>query len=504
MKKCIAVSLFSMACTLAVCAHAAEPNPATQRWWSHVQALANDGMRGRDTGSAEHRRAQEYVARQLEKQGLQPAGERGFFQSVPLHAYRLRIDRSRAELETASKAQRLRWLRDITVTPALGLPNTVSGRLIFAGSDNAANIDTTGAIVVRLTPPRLVLGPPVPPPPIGAVAILGVDSIEGPEPSRWPAQNAVSMALAETGIAKLEGAPTLRINPKSADKLFAGSGHRYQELLQLAASGKPLPSFALNGKLKLRMEFDARELRSDNVVAILPGADPRLASQHIVLSAHIDGYGIGTPWGKDRIYNGAFDDAAYVATLLDFVAQLKSSGTKLRRSLLLTSFTGEEKGLLGSRYYAQHLTVPRERLVANVNLDQLRPIFPLHTLTMHAVDDTTLGATARIIAAEMNIRIQSDPEPLRNLVRRSDNFPFMQLGVPATGFIFGYAPGSSDEAIYRRWYQDRYHTPLDDLEQPWDPEAAAKFNEFFARFVTALANADDAPRWNAGSAYAPR
>ena len=166
--------------------------------------------------------------------------------------------------------------------------------------------------------------------------------------------------------------------------------------------------------------------------------------------------------------------------------------------------TGEEKGLLGSRYYTTHVTVPREQLVANVNLDQLRPVFPLHTLTMHALDESTLGDTAKQIAASMNIRIQADPEPLRNLMRRSDNFPFMEIGVPATGFVFGYQPGSADEVAYRRWYADRYHTPLDDLSQPWVPEAAAKFNDFFGRFVTALANADEAPRWKPGSQFSQR
>jgi Zn-dependent M28 family amino/carboxypeptidase len=224
----------------------------------------------------------------------------------------------------------------------------------------------------------------------------------------------------------------------------------------------------------------------------------------VVLSAHVDGYGIGEPWGRDNIYNGAFDDAAYVATLIDFAEKLRASGTALRRSLLFTVVTGEEKGLLGSRYYTQHLTVPQQQLVANINLDQLQPVFPLHTLTMHALDESTLGDTARQVAAAMNITIQADPEPLRNLMRRSDNWNFMQLGVPATGFIFGYAPGSSDEVAYRRWYADRYHTPLDDLSQPWVPDAAARFNEFFGRLVTALANADEAPRWKPGSEFAPR
>jgi hypothetical protein len=385
-----------------------------------------------------------------------------------------------------------------------GLPAVIAGDLVFAGSDNGSSVDTAGKIVVRLNPVRLVAGPAQPAPPAAALAVIGIDSAIGPEPNRWPAQYAVSMVLSDASFPALQGPIRLRFNPQFADLLLEGTGHTYQELVGLAASGQLVPSFAINASLRLAPVFETRSLTSDNVLGVLRGSDPVLSTEHIVLTAHIDGYGIGEPWNGDDIYNGAFDDAAYVATLLDFAATLLESRTRLRRSLLFAVVTGEEKGLLGSRYFTTHLTLPRSALVANVNLDQLRPVFPLHTLTMHALDDSTLGDTARQVAGPMGIRIQADPEPLRNLMRRSDNFPFMQIGVPATGFVFGYESGTPDEAAYRRWYQDRYHTPLDDLSQPWVPDAAAKFNEFFARFVTALANADEAPRWKPGSEFAPR
>ncbi len=500
----VAVGAVSAALALSVTIHAVEPDAATRRWWSHIQALAADDMRGRDTGSAEHRRAQEYVARHLERNGLVGAGEQGFFQNVPLRSYRLRADRSSAGITRNGQTRALKWLRDIVVTPATGLPNALKGGLVFAGSDDAAGLELAGAIVVRLNPVRLVPGPPAPPPPKGAAAVLGIDSLLGPEPTRWPAQYAVTMVLADAALPAAQGAATFRFNPASADVLFEGSAHTYKELVDLAAAGKPVPSFVLGGTLSVALDFEATTLASDNVLAVLKGSDPTLSSQHIVLTAHIDGYGLGEPWGNDNIYNGAFDDAAYVATILDFVETLRESGRRLRRSLLVAIVTGEEKGLLGSRYYTKHLTVPREGLVANINLDQLRPIFPLHTLTMHAVDESSLGETARQVAGGMGIAIQPDLEPLRNLMRRSDNFPFMEIGVPATGFIFGYKSGSTDEVAYRRWYEDRYHTPLDDLSQPWVPEAAARFNEFFARFVTALADADTPPSWKPGSQFAPR
>lgn len=485
-------------------ARAVEPDAATKRWWSHIVALANDSMRGRDTGSPGHRMAQEYVVRQLERNGVQPAGEQGFFQSVPLRSLRLAGERSSAVLAIFGRERPLAWLRDIAGPVATGLPASLSGPLVFAGTDNAAGLPVEGAILVRLNAPRLLGLPAAPELPAGVVASLGIDSVLGPEPSRWPAQNAIAMTLADGDLPRAQGVPAFRLNPASAEALFEGSGHAYKEVLELATAGKPVPSFELKGRLVLTMAFEESTLASDNVIGVLPGSDPALAGQHIVISAHIDGYGLGTPWGNDAIYNGAFDDAAYVATLIDFAERLRESGTRLRRPLLFAIFTGEEKGLLGSRHYTKRPTVPREKLAANVNLDQLRPIFPLHTLTMHSVDDSTLGDTARGIASGMGIAIQKDPEPLRNLVRRSDNFPFLEIGVPATGFVFGYKPGTSDEVAYRRWYQDRYHTPKDDLDQPWVPEAAARFNDFFAKLVTTLANADAAPAWKPGSAFAPR
>ena len=302
-------------------------------------------------------------------------------------------------------------------------------------------------------------------------------------------------AAANAGLA-------LRFNPESADLLLEGTGHTYQELLALRDAQKPLPWFAIPGTLKAQMKFESRDLTSDNILAVLPGSDPALAQEYVVVSAHLDGYGIGEPWGTDNIYNGAFDDAAYVATLIDMAERIHESKTKPKRSILFCVVTGEEKGLLGSKYYTAHLTIPKEQLIADINLDQLRPIFPLHTLTMLALDESSLGETAKQVGAAMDVKIQPDPEPERNLLRRSDHYNFMQIGVPSTGFIFGYVPGTPDEAAYREWYAKRYHTPLDDLNQPWVPDAAAKFNDFFNKLVATIADAPERPHWKPGSSFA--
>jgi hypothetical protein len=395
----------------------------------------------------------------------------------------------------------LEWLRDITFTAASDAPTSLKGELVFLGSD-PQNVDVNGKVVVQLRATAGAGRRTAPEKLEGAVAMLTIDSTTGPEPPRWPAAYSVSMRLQNDPLPKAPRPVAFRFNPADAEKLFVGSGHSYQELTALAEAGKPLPTFAIPAFFDATMRFETRNLSSDNIVASLPGSDPELSKQYIVVSAHLDGYGFGEPWNGDRIYNGTFDDAAYVATLIDVSEKLHSSRTHLKRSVLFCVFTGEEKGLLGSKYFTSHLTIPREQLAADVNLDQLRPIFPLRILTTLAIDESSLGETARQVAGEMGIRLQPDPEPQRNLLRRSDHYNFMQIGVPAIGFIFGYEKNSPEEVIYRRWYAQRYHSPADDLKQPWDPAAAAKFNDFFDRLVIQLANGPERPFWNPRSAFA--
>jgi Zn-dependent M28 family amino/carboxypeptidase len=309
------------------------------------------------------------------------------------------------------------------------------------------------------------------------------------EPARWPAAYARTVTIADKPPRGSGGFPVLTASLTAADAML-GDPH---QPLALDGGRQVAAPFAAGARMQVTFRVSHRDYTAKNVLGVLPGRDPKLAAEHLVLSAHLDGYGYGEPVRGDSLYNGALDDAAYVGTLIRFAD--KHRGKPLRRSVVFAAFTGEEKGLLGAHWFVDHPTVPKASIVADINLDQLRPLFPLKILTELAVDQTSLGASARAVAAGMGVRIQPDPEPERSLLTRADHWPFMQAGIPGTGFIFGYTPGTEAERRYREWYEVRYHRPQDDLGQPMDFEAAGKFNRFFYALAEKVADADEKPVW---------
>jgi Zn-dependent M28 family amino/carboxypeptidase len=277
------------------------------------------------------------------------------------------------------------------------------------------------------------------------------------------------------------GFVTLSLRAGALRTVLAGSGQDADSLIAAGSAGRPLPSFDPRDRLRATFTIARRTLRSPNVLGILPGTDPTKADEAIVLTAHLDGYGYGTAVDGDSLYNGTLDDAAYVALIVRLLERRNG------------------KGLLGSRWLLAHLPVTRARIAANINLDQLRPLFPLELLTVHALDDTSLGDDARAVAESLGIAVQHDPEPERGLLQRTDHWPFLQAGIPATNFVFGYRPGTESERIYRQWYREGYHTPKDDLRQRIDWKAAADFNRFYYALVARVTGQDAAPAWKAGS-----
>jgi hypothetical protein len=496
--------LLASAAVLAACAHVAT-QPAgtdseTKAWWAITGDLSSDAMEGRDTGSAGYERAADYVERRLASAGLKPAGENGSWrQTVPLKEVRVETDGTRFDIARADGSRgALSFLHEISIRASRALPATLDAPLAFRGYCSAAEMgaDMQGKVAVCFGGRRA--GVPGAGERVkaaidaGAVGLINVDDPGFTiEPARWPDAYARSISFRD----EADAASDLAVMRLRSDKLAAvieGSGQDATAILAAGAASKPLPTFAIPARLQAAFALSTRELASDNILALLPGTDPQLAKEIVIVSAHLDGYGYGEAVDGDTLYNGAFDDAAYVATLVRLAEQRAGQGFK--RSVLFAVYTGEEKGLLGSTWFSEHLTVPKDDLAAVINLDQLRPLFPLKILTMHAIDMTSLKSNVDRVASGMGIEIRADMEPERNLIRRTDHWPFLRQNIPATNFVFGFDAGTEAERRYREWYQVRYHRPQDDVSQPIDFKAAADMNTFFYRLTEDVANDPVRPR----------
>ena len=291
------------------------------------------------------------------------------------------------------------------------------------------------------------------------------------------------------------------MNPASAEKLFAGSGHTFAEIAALGKDRKPLPRFPLAVSVEVKTQVEVTRLESANVVAKLPGSDSALKNEYVVLSAHIDHVGIGEPINGDKIYNGAMDDGSGSALVLDMAASFKKNPEKLRRSILLVLVTGEEKGLLGSKYFAAHPTVPAKSIVADVNADMFLPIVPLKIMTIQGLDESDLADRAREIAQSMGVKVQADPEPERNVFIRSDQYNFIRHGVPSVMMDVGAEKGSPEQKVFKDWLTQRYHAPSDDINQPVDLAAAAKYEEITRALLINVANDPQRPSWKPQSFF---
>ncbi|HLO05011.1 MAG TPA: M28 family metallopeptidase [Terriglobales bacterium] len=494
-------------------------------WWEHIKVLAADNMEGRDTGSPGLKKAEAYVVGQLKSAGLQPAGVKGYYQPVKFVSRQLVEQESNAALLRHGKAEPLTLGEDAIFSTRVDLAPEVEAPLVFVGYglsvpendfDDLAGLDLKGKVAV------LISGSPSQIPsalsahhqtaaerwkPFFAAGAVGIVTIPNPASMDVPwsriALNRLhpSMDLAGSEFSETDGEKlALYFNPAHADKLFAGSGHNFQELAELAKDRKPLPHFPLIASIRARARLKTKVVMSSNLVARLPGNDPLLKNEYVVLSAHIDHVGIGEPVNGDRIYNGAMDNAAGVAVLLDVAASLKRHPEDLKRSLLFVFVTGEEKGLLGSKYFAAHPTVDPKSMVADINVDMFRPLVPLNLLTVLGLAESDLGDVARQVAESDGVSVQPDPQPLRNVFVRSDQYSFIRHGVPA--LAMDVAPSTPEQKqMFQDWLTHRYHAPSDDLDQPVDLAAAGKYEEIVQQLLVKVADDPQRPQWKADSFF---
>jgi len=521
-------SLALAAATLGLCLSLSAQTPTAnfdgKSWWDHVKYLASDDLEGRDTGSPGLQKAEAYVVEHLRKNGIQPAGTKSYYQPIKFVSRQLDESRSSLALVRDGKEEKLTFGDDAILSTRIDAAPKVDAGLVFAGYglripekniDDFSGLDCKGKILVVFSGSPSELSAALSAhyqstamraktmQDVGAIGYLTI-----PNPSAmdipWerikvsrthPSMGYAEGALNESGPAKIG----VYFNPASAPKLFEGSGHTFDEIVALGKDRKPLPHFALPVQLRATQTLNKKEIESANVIGKLVGSDPKLKDEYVVLSAHIDHLGIGEPINGDRIYNGAMDNGSGSALLMDMVSTLPKLHPK--RSVLFVFVTGEEKGLLGSHYFATHPTVPTKSMVADINTDMFLPIYPLKLLTVYGLAESTLGDDVEQVAKQDGVAVQPDPEPLRNLFIRSDQYSFIRDGIPALAMKVGFEKGSPEEKINQQWLHDRYHAPSDDVNQPVDLAAAGKFEDIIRDLTMKVADDPKRPEWKSDSFF---
>jgi hypothetical protein len=514
------------ACWVAASSAAASPSAAATlstaaaQWQADIAVLADDGMQGRQTGSADYRRAADYVVSRFKAEGLEAAGVDGFLQPVLLE--RQVVDQGASSLDLVDAAGAVTPLRvgEVSRISPGGAPvaETIDAPLVFLGyglhlpeqgADDFAGMDVKGKVVVVLSGGPADISGPVKSNArfartqwLGKLGAVGIISLTTPHQVEIPWSRQLLLAgqpgmyLADRALRDTpDGFVSIALDPAASELLFAGSGHSFAELCALSDASKAVPRFDLPRRVRGRIAVTRTSLSSPNIVARLTGRDPTLRNQSVVVSAHLDHLGIGAPINGDAIYNGAMDDASGVATVLDIAHRLKQAGNP-RRSVLFLIVTAEEKGLLGSHYFARHPTVPRSSLVADFNFDMPLPLWPLTSVFAPGEGESTLGADARAVAAAQGLTMAPDPLPDRNVFIRTDQFSFVRAGIPSLAFKFGFAKDTPEFQIEHEWRATRYHAPSDDIGQPGVmPEEAVKLDAYVAALVLRVANAEARPKW---------
>lgn len=512
-----------------------EVQPETIR--SHVEFLAGDLLEGRATASRGYDIAAAYVAAQFRQAGLQPGGDdQSFFQSVPLLEATPVLPGSSAELVRDDDTYTFEYgTHYLPAADFSSASSTLSAPLVFAGfgidapelgHDDFEGIDLKGRIAVVFS------GAPAKFPnhqrayyswsdrklstlaEHGAVGVITVDSSADAKRTPWERRVAMSWTpemrwLDAAGVPQ-NSHPELklrfRFNHDAATQLFATAPTSFAAALAASDDGTP-QGFQLPGMLTMSATTGLRRTESANVIGILPGSDPALKNEYVVLTAHLDHLGRGAAVNGDSVYNGAHDNAVGIAVMLEIARALHASGARPKRSLIFAAVTAEEKGLLGSDFFAHQAVAEEKKLIADINLDTPLTFAPIFDFVALGAQHSTLGTAAKQAVALQGYRLSADAAPEQVKFIRSDQFSFIRRGIPAIVVTGGYQPRNASvdlDDIRRQFLAAHYHQPSDDLSLPIDYPTAADLARINVRIALGVANAANAPRWSSGDFFAEK
>jgi len=492
---------------------------------AHMRFLSDGLLEGRDTGSRGYNVAALYVAAQMEAMSLQPAGERGtYFQRVPL---RKAIDdgaKSSLVLIGAGKESLLREAEDYVFGGDLAhTESSVEAPIVFVGYgvtaselnyDDYAGVDVHGKIIAlltnaparfssterayyadRVTKERNAVAH-------GAVGVLMVLSPEDQEDNPWqwivPQIQAGSREWLSTDGIPHNSFPELRaeaiLSSHGANLIFAGAPRSLPQAFETARASLP-QGFSLAWNARIRTVNSHQPVESENVVGKIQGSDPTLNGQYVVYSAHLDHLGVCPPvqGNEDKICHGTLDNASGVATVLEIARAYTRLSQTPRRSVLFLFVTGEEGNMEGSDYFVHYPTVAARDIIADFNIDVTPGMrYPCADLNAIGAEHSSLNRNVEVAAQLTGYKITPDAMPEENFFVRSDQYSFVQQGIPSVHI----RNGTDGADVVKKWLQTRYHTPLDNMEQPIYYDAGVKAAGLIFVAGYDVAQQDKSPTWN--------
>ncbi len=498
--------------------------------YAHMKFLSDDLMEGREAGTRGHQLAANYVAAHLERWGATPGGDDGsYFQQVPLRVHTADVDASSASITQNGRTQNLVIGDDALISSSpLHTEYGASGDVVFVGygiddplgrHNDYESLDVDGKIVVFLggvpgdmdlasdeaavlqsTGTKVKMAADH-----GAVAAFQL-FVPAPgsgfnfERLRFFITRPNTTWVGADGSTRGAGLIGGVLSEAGAAKLFAGASTSLDDVIAASRSGAAVPTFDTGASMTFAGKSTHEDILSPNVAGVIPGTDPALKDEYIILSAHLDHIGIASePQDGDAIRNGAMDNASGSSALLEVVRALLESGEPPRRSLMLLWVTAEEKGLLGASYFASNPTVPADNIVANINLDMPLLTYEFTDVVAFGAPRSTMSAALDAAAATIGVSVSPDPMPEQNLFVRSDHYEFVQKGIPSVFLFTGFENGG-DEA-FQNFFATNYHQVGDEIDQGIDFESAARFAHLNYEILRNIDAMSARPAWFAGDFF---
>lgn len=520
-----------LACVLAMCVtHAqvklakkelepilSQTNKADIR--ERIKYLADDELKGRLPGTPGYQMAVDYVIDKIKQFGVKPKGDDGFIQKTTFRSSRVDTANSQMTVTTQNGRVQLKQGRDFTFLPDLNKPSASieNAEVVFAGYgitashlnyDDYAGIDAKGKVVMVLesAPPDF---------PAGERAHFSLVLSKCEVASQHGAVGVIILISSNEAV-RLGGAARAATGGiigyvKPDGKGFSTRTNFYDDIKFAAYMRTSLVDewVADRKKGNLGIAISAKvttlsgESQSENVVGLIEGTDPKLKNEYVVHTAHLDHVGVGSPVKGDSIYNGAHDNASGVACLLE-IAKLYTKA-KTRRSVLVVFVSSEEKGLLGSGYFASKPTVPMQNIVANVNTDMPTLIAPLLSIEPLGAQHSSLMNQVKAAAKYLDLDVMEDHMPEQVRFTRSDQYSFIRQGIPALHVKYGLK--TNDPALDLRkkiedWTAAHYHRPSDEFsDEAFDFNAAVTYVKLNFLIGWQVANTPQRPTWNKGDFF---